>query len=329
MTRRLPSSRLLPAAPIVVGVLLLLLLLPAPARAAQFVDGPSVRVDPNNQVEFKWQTDLAWFGRVEVFDNPEGSGTSIAVKRSEDEFDEPIVATVHTVTLAVPSPLEADTGYFFRVTATDPTGSDPDLVTPAPLPPFFTGAQMLLDVTVESITNESVTISWDANVIGFGSVVYGISVFDQGPVEDTDNLTAHAIQLTGLNPGTTYQFQASNKHAIDGDALASATGQFTTTDVTFQLAQPGAQPRRIAVDGVSTVSITVQNRGDPVPGATVGFAVDPNSQGNGLLSSDQATTDADGVAAVQLTATHKGNIRVVVSVSSAQNSPVSIPVVVR
>jgi len=291
--------------------------------------GPSVRVQANSQVEFKWKTDVGWEGKVEVFDNPDGAGSPVLTKRSVDEAGDPLAATEHVVTVSVSAPLAEDTGYFFRITATDPGSSIGDIVTPTPLPPFFTGEQELFDVTVSSITNESATISWDANVTGFGSVVYGTEALDQGPVEDTDNVTAHAIQLTGLSPGTTYEFQAGNMHAIDGDVLASETGEFTTTDVAFQLAQPRAEPRRIPVDGVSTVRIRVQNQGDPVPGTTVGFAIDPNSQGDGRLSSAQATTDSNGVATVELTATRRGNVNVNVTSSDAQNSPLTIPVVVR
>ena len=51
--------------------------------------GPSVRVNPNVQVEFKWRTDLELFGKVEVFDNSSGSGTPELTKRSEDAAGNP------------------------------------------------------------------------------------------------------------------------------------------------------------------------------------------------------------------------------------------------
>jgi hypothetical protein len=44
-------------------------------------------------------------------------------------------------------------------------------------------------------------------------------------------MTNHSIELTGLSPGTTYQFRVSNRHVIDGTSLADATGQFTTEGV--------------------------------------------------------------------------------------------------
>jgi hypothetical protein len=194
----------------------------------QFTGGPSVRVTPNVSVEFKWITDVSWLGKVEVFDNPDGTGTPILEQDSRDILNSPITSTQHTVDVTVTPPLAADTGYFFRVTATDPNNSLPPFSTPTPLPPFFTGTQAISNVHTESITTNSAVIAWEANVIGYGSVVYGTTALDQGPVEDSVNMTNHAIELTGLSAGTTYQFRVSNNHAIDGTSLAEATGQFTT-----------------------------------------------------------------------------------------------------
>ena len=318
----------------------LLLLLASEAWAAQFTGGPSIRVTPNVQVEFKWITDAAWFGKVEVFNNPDGTGTPVLTQQSVDALGTPIAATQQVIVVdnvgQLGFPLAANTGYFFRVTATDPTRSNPDLIFPGgifastPLPPFFTGAQVITNVGVASITTSGATVAWQANVIGFGKVVYGPSSLSQ-TVQDAFNITDHALDLTGLSPATTYQFLASNKHAIDGDDLASATGQFTTAGVTTTVVftQPHADPRVIPVGDVSIVSIRTKNQGNPVPGVVVGFAIDPSSAGSGTLSSAQATTDANGIAIVQLTAIGKGLIQVQATASNATNSPLGIPVVVR
>ena len=44
-----------------------ILLLATKVWAPQFTGGPSARVNPNVSVEFKWITDVSWFGHVEVF----------------------------------------------------------------------------------------------------------------------------------------------------------------------------------------------------------------------------------------------------------------------
>jgi hypothetical protein len=71
-------------------------------------------------------------------------------------------------------------------------------------------------------------IFWDANVIGIGRVNYGTTSPDELSLQDQENVTSHSIELTGLAPGTTYQFRVSNRHAFDGDSLAAKTGSFTT-----------------------------------------------------------------------------------------------------
>src|SRR5215475_887863 len=126
-----------------------MLLLPAAASASRggpcFSGGPSVRVTADMGVEFKWQTNVSWLGTVEVFDNADGTGTRLVAVAATDAIGNPIAATTQDVTTPVGSgtPLAPDTTYYFRVTATDPSNNLPDVVTPTPLPSFFTGAQAL------------------------------------------------------------------------------------------------------------------------------------------------------------------------------------------
>jgi hypothetical protein len=54
------------------------LLSAARCPAAIFTAGPAVRVTANTQVEFKWITDVTWFGEVAVYDNPDGTGAPVA-----------------------------------------------------------------------------------------------------------------------------------------------------------------------------------------------------------------------------------------------------------
>lgn len=77
---------------------------------AQFMIGPAVRVTPNVQVAFKWITDVAWFGKLEVFNDYSGSGAPVLTRRSEDAAGNPVAATQHEVTVPVAGPLAANTG---------------------------------------------------------------------------------------------------------------------------------------------------------------------------------------------------------------------------
>jgi hypothetical protein len=137
-------------------------------------------------------------------------------------------AVDHTITFNVGGVTRADTTYYFKIIHHDPTNNFPDLTNDsAPFPPFVTGAQAIGDVFVDAGMNRA-RILWDANVIGIGRVDYGTTSPDELSLQDQENVTDHSIELTGLAPGTTYQFRVSNGHAIDGGTLAAKTGSFTT-----------------------------------------------------------------------------------------------------
>lgn len=295
--------------------------------------GPSVRVTPNTSVEFKWITDVTWFGEVAVFDNPDAMGMPVAQKRDEDVVGNPAPSTQHTVTIDVGVLLTNDKQYYCRITATDPNGVAPPIFTQTPLLPLFTGAQALSNVRTESITTTGATVSWDANVIGFGRLEYGTATpGDIGTIDDAFNITAHAIELTGLLPGTTYKFRVSNRHAIDGDALASMEGEFTTPSppVSAVLTQPHAEPRVVEPGQSSTLSVVALDHGSPVLGATVRFEIECDSRGSGTFNGSaaaQVVTSPDGTASAQFTATRRGIVRVKVTSQAAQNA-LTIPLVV-
>lgn len=198
--------------------------------------GPSVRVLANEQVEVRWIADFVGDGRVELFDNPDGTGTPIDAKGTVDSGND------RTVTFYVGALVRPDTTYYFRVTHRDPTGNLPDLTNAPPLPPLFTGVQAVGEVVVEPGLDRA-RISWDANVIGFGRVGYGLASPEEQAVEDTLNVQTHSIELTGLAPGTTYQFRVGNRHAVDGAILVEKTGSFTT----LSAADP-ALPSTFSVD---------------------------------------------------------------------------------
>jgi len=179
-----------------------------------FIGGPPVRVTPNSKIEIRWIADFVGDGLVAIFDNPNGSGTPIYVKST------PSPSLDHTMENNVGGILVSNTTYYFKVKHVDPTGLRPDTTNePPPFPPFFTGAQAIGSVFADVDVNSAV-VSWTANVIGLGRVDYGTASPNEFATTDAFNITDHSIALTGLLPGTTYQFRVSNRHAIDGDSLA-------------------------------------------------------------------------------------------------------------
>jgi hypothetical protein len=293
---------------------------------AEIAITPAVRVTPGTSVEFKWITGVAWYGKIEVFTNSDGTGL-VLTRASEDGAGTPIAAMQHTIAVPLGPVLQFDRAYFLRITASDPTGLNSDIVTPRPVG-FYTGTQTLSNVFAASITTTSAIVFWNANVIGFGHVAFGTSSPSQ-TAQDAFSNTAHAIELTGLTPETTYYFVASNRHAIDGDVLASAAGQFTTAALTTAavLTEPQAEPRVVEEGETTTVSIRVKEQGKPMAGVSVRFAVDA-TDGSGTLSSTSVNTDASGVATVQFVATGRGLVRITVS-SAVTAKNINIPLVVR
>lgn len=200
--------------------------------------GPAVRVvdDDIDRVEIRWIASFGGDGKVEVFDNPDGTGTPIDTKVSVAPAND------HTISFNVGGVIKADTTYYFKVTHSDPNGNLPDLTNePAPFPPFFTGAQAIGPVSVVPSTNRA-EISWDANVIGSGRVEYGPTTAYGQTGDDAQNVTDHSITLTGLQPATTHYFRVCNRHTIDGDCLAEQTGSFTTlSTISGQFLEPLTQ----------------------------------------------------------------------------------------
>ena len=217
-----------PSAVAIAGALAVVLGLAAPAHAV-FTGGPSVRVTPNDQVEIRWIVGFAGDGTVDLFDNPDGTGTAIIGQVSVAP------ATDHTITFNVGGAVVPDTHYYFKVLHRDPNKNLPDTTNePPPFPPVFTGVQAISGLSVVT-GNDSALVSWDANVIGWGRVQYNLAPdpTSTGPppvltVGDTLNVTDHMIELTGLSPRTTYHYLVSNLHAIDGGTLAEEFGSFTT-----------------------------------------------------------------------------------------------------
>src|SRR5262249_1622667 len=75
-----------------------------------------------------WTQKFNWPLASAAVDNPYGTGAPIVTRQSVDPSGEAVAATQQDIKVPVGPALRADTGYFFRVTATDPTGNNPDLV---------------------------------------------------------------------------------------------------------------------------------------------------------------------------------------------------------
>jgi hypothetical protein len=202
------------------------------------IKSPSVRVVPNESVEFEWKADLQWLGRVEILASPDVDAVPVAWLYSQDLSGNPIMSIHHLITREVGGNLAPDATYWFRIRMRDPNGNLTDLVTPTPWPSFFTGTQSARDVRVTpGVTTAE--IAWDSNVIGLGRLDFGPTASYGQVLDDPAIATSHRLALSGLDPATTYYYRVSNRHAMDGDAVASELGSFTTlSDFTAEFLAP-------------------------------------------------------------------------------------------
>ncbi len=124
------------------------------AMAVEFTAGPSVRVIPNDRLEFSWSADVGWGAHAYVFDNPNATGGPVIRQESVDSLGTPVFATNDVVRIYVRgTEFLPNTRYFFRRTMIDQTGTNPvPLVTQAPLPSFFTGGVLIDFETILGIT---------------------------------------------------------------------------------------------------------------------------------------------------------------------------------
>lgn len=120
-------------------------------------------------------------------------------------------------------------------------------------PPPDTTAPTLSAITAGGITQTSATITWTTNESADSQIAFGTTVvYGQLTALDPALVTSHSQQLTGLTPGTTYNYQARSKDAA-GNAGASSNFTFTT------LAADTTPPTLTlqAVSGITTTSATV------------------------------------------------------------------------
>lgn len=95
-----------------------------------------------------------------------------------------------------------------------------------------TSAPTISNIVVVSVSETSVTITWQTDEAATSEVSYGeTSALELGTVSDASSSTSHAITLTGLTPGETYYFSVSSSDS-SGNETTSSVSTFTTLDET-------------------------------------------------------------------------------------------------
>jgi hypothetical protein len=131
----------------------------------------------------------------------------------------------------------SDTGlsqvaYYYCVKACDSASNCSAVsstVSKTPTGKYFTAASLTSGPTASSITTKKATISWSTDRTSDSKVQYGTTSGSYGSVEPSNSsqVTSHSIQLTGLNPGTTYYYKAKWTDE-DGNTGTSDEKTFST-----------------------------------------------------------------------------------------------------
>src|SRR5882672_3696333 len=130
--------------------------------------------------------------------------------------------TAHTVSL---SGLSANTIYHYSVKSTDTgnnLGASPDFTFTTAGPPVISA------VAAASVTSLGATITWTTDKPADSQVEYGISMsYGSPPAVNSTRVTAHSQVLSGLLPGTTYNYRVKSQDAA-GNLATSGNYAFTT-----------------------------------------------------------------------------------------------------
>ncbi len=129
------------------------------------------------------------------------------------------------------SGLSPGTTYYFRAESTTAGGSTgaSTLYSFTTAGTAASAAPNISNVTVTNITATSATISWTTDQAASSQVNYGTttSYGFSSPLNSSLG-TSHSVTLTGLTPGTTYDYDVISANST-GASSASPNGSFTTT----------------------------------------------------------------------------------------------------
>ena len=188
-----------------------------------------------------WTTDQASSSQVQ-YGTSASYGSSSALNSS--------LTTAHSVTL---NGLAPGTTYNYDVISANFASNS---ATSANFS-FTTGsaAPAISAVTAGSITTTSATIAWTTNQPTNAQVLYGTSTAYGSSTSINYTLdTAHSVALTGLTPGTTYNYAVVSQNAA-GYTTTSSNFTFATSGAAAAAAGP--QVGYVAFWGITGSSITI------------------------------------------------------------------------
>jgi hypothetical protein len=188
--------------------------------------GNLVASDSSIKSQSQWNVTLTW-----TAPSYRGAGNlTYRVYRSTDGSNFSYIGSTSGLSYVDNAP--ASTLYYYKVYTRDGASADSsgtNAVSITPTGKWTTAPTLDSGPTVSSITTKKATITWSTSRTSDSKVQYGTSSGSYGSVEPSNSsqVTSHSIQLTGLNPGTTYYYKAKWTDE-DGNTGTSEEKSFTT-----------------------------------------------------------------------------------------------------
>jgi phosphodiesterase/alkaline phosphatase D-like protein len=266
--------------------------------AAQDTTPPEISNVTSNNVSHE-STDITW-------DTDEPATTQVEYGTTTNYGSTTTLdANLVTAHSAVLTGLTPETEYHYRVISTDAasntTTSEDFTFTTAAAPD--TTAPVISNVASSNVTVDSATITWGTDEPADTQVEYGLDT-NYGTTTPLDSAltTGHSVELTGLDPGTTYHYRVLSR---DGAGNPTVSDDFTFTTEVVTLSIEAGDDQTVTLGQAASLGATADYNGQSAlitswtkvsgPG-TVTFD-DPGSLNT------QAIADAAGSYVLRITVT--------------------------
>ena len=188
--------------------------------------GSLVSSDSSIKASSQWNVTLTW-----VAPTYQGAGNlTYLVKRSTDNSTFTQVGTTTGLSYVDTTPSSAK--YYYKVYSkdgADAQSSGTNAVSITPTGKWTSAPSLDSGPSAGSITTKKATITWTTSRSSDSKVQYGTTSGSYNTVEPSNSsqVSSHSIQLTGLNPGTTYYYKAKWTDE-DGNTGTSDEKSFST-----------------------------------------------------------------------------------------------------
>jgi len=189
--------------------------------------GNLVASDSSIKSQSQWNVTLTWTAPTY-----QGAGNlTYRVYRSTDGTSFTYIGSTSGLSYVDNTP--ASSLYYYKVYTRDGASSDSsgtNAVSITPTGKWTSAPSLDSGPSAGSITTKKATITWTTSRSSDSKVSYGTKSDDYGDVEPSNSsqVSSHSIQLTGLNPGTTYYYKAKWTDE-DGNTGTSSEKSFTTS----------------------------------------------------------------------------------------------------